>query len=154
VPSPPKPNEQKRRLGNPGKQKLPAVASVIALEPVADRTAPDHLGEHGRDLWDLALAAGEHWIADTDKPILLILCEAFDRRAELQARLQEDGPVLYTDKGYAYAHPCVGMLTSTEAQMTKWFGLLGFSPADRTRLGLAEVKRASKLDALRKQREA
>jgi len=144
---PPKPIERKRKAGNPGHQKLPALASVITLPP-AESERPPHLSEAGGALWDGATAMATGWIAPSDLPLLLMLCEAVDRRAEYLAQLANDNPVLYTDKGYAYAHPLVGMVNSLEAQITKWFSLLGFSPADRTRLGLAEVKRVSKLDAL------
>ncbi len=37
--------------------------------------------------------------------------------------------------------------------MTKWYSLLGLTPTDRAKLGLVEVKRVSKLDALRNARE-
>ena len=150
---PPKPTELKRKTGNPGKQKLPKVADVIAL-PTVTEVPPAHLGEQGRELWS-ACRSKAAWIAETDKPTLLLLCEKWDRRSELMARLSTEDDVLYTDKGYAYANPRVGMLSTVENEIAKLLSVLGFTPADRTRMGLAEVKARSKFEELReRQRRA
>src|SRR4029077_14313510 len=152
---PPKPTERKRRAGNPGHAKLPAKASVVAIAPISEgsREVPEHLGEAGRFLSGVMTGFATPWLAPTDEPLVRKVCEAADRRAELLARIEADGFVLYTDKGYAYAHPCVGMLSTLEAQMTKWYSLLGITPADRTRLGVAEVQKQSTLERLRLKRE-
>lgn len=149
---PPKPTERKRRAGNPGKQKLPDRRSVVAIAPLNSTVAtpPEHLGPAGVKVWEIVTGFATSWLAPTDEPLVLKVCEAEDRRADLIARLQADGPVLYTDKGYVYAHPCVGMLSTLEAQMTKWYSLLGITPADRSRLGVAEVKAQSTLERLRR----
>lgn len=141
----PKPNELKRKTGNPGKKKLPALATVTALQTVDD--APLHLTEPQRQLWrDVRDRAP--WVAQTDEPLLLLLCEKYDRRAELLAKLEASDVVLYTDKGYAYANPLVGMISTLETDMFKLLGSMGLTPSDRTKLGVAEVKRASALDEL------
>jgi len=145
--NPPKPTELKRKTGNPGKRALPKPANVIAL-PQVQPTAPEHLGEHGRELWQQCRAKAA-WIADTDMPTLLMLCEKWDRRAAFMARLATEDEVLYTDKGYAYANPRVGMLSTVENEIAKLLSSLGFTPADRTRMGLAEVKARSKFEELR-----
>ena len=88
------------------------------------------------------------WISESDQVTLQLLCEKLDRRAELIAKLQASDFVLFTDKGYAYANPLVGMLSTIEVEMTKLFSLLGLTPTDRTRLGVAEVKARSALDDL------
>jgi P27 family predicted phage terminase small subunit len=144
---PPKPNEIKRKTGNPGKRKLPKASNVIALPPVASN-APEHLGPQGKELW-AAMRERAAWLAETDRATLLLVCEMWDRRADLMTRLAASDPVLYTDKGYAYANPIVGMLSTMERDIARLFGVLGFTPADRTRMGLAEVKAQSKLAELR-----
>jgi hypothetical protein len=77
-----------------------------------------------------------------------MLCEKFDRRSELLAKLQSSDHVLYTDKGYAYANPLVGMISTIENEVFKILSSLGLTPSDRSRLGVAEVKRVSALDEL------
>jgi P27 family predicted phage terminase small subunit len=147
---PPKPNELKRKLGNPGQRKLPDKNNVVVLAPIA-KDVPDHLGEAGIQYWN-QLKKTAPWIAESDRSALLLLCEKMDRRAEYIARLG-DNYVLYTDKAYAYANPLVGMLTSIEADIGKSLSVLGLTPADRTRIGLGEVKAQSKLAELRAKKQ-
>lgn len=144
---PPVPTERKRKTGNPGKRALPKPANVIALPAVAP-SAPEHLGPQGSELWS-QLRERAPWIAQSDAASLLLLCEKWDRRADLLARLESSDPVLYTDKGYAYANPLMGMVSTTENEIAKLLSVLGLTPADRTRMGLAEVKARSKLEELR-----
>lgn len=132
------PAERKRKLGNPGKRDLPDVADVAPVAPV-ESTAPEHLGETGRALWD-HVVRGAVWLADTDKPTLVLLCEKYDRREEWKAALAKSEPVLYTDKMYAYPNPLVGMISTIETEIAKLFSALGLTPTDRTRMGVAEVK--------------
>jgi P27 family predicted phage terminase small subunit len=90
-------------------------------------------------MWE-RVAAGAVWLAESDKPTLELLCEKVDRRADFLERLADTDPVLFTDKGYAYANPLVGMLSTIETEIAKLFSALGLTPSDRTRMGLAEVK--------------
>lgn len=151
---PPVPAERKRRLGNPGKRDLPALTDVAALEPVTT-TAPAHLGASGAALWD-NVTRGAVWLAETDKPTLVMLCEKYDRREDFKARLADSEPVLFTDKAYAYPNPLVGMLSTLENEIAKLFSALGLTPSDRTRMGVAEVKAKNAFEemlARRQQRE-
>ena len=143
---PPKPTEMKRKTGNPGKRPLPALASVTTL-PQASEQAPQHLTEKSQELWT-RLRQTAFWISNTDQSNLQLLCEKLDRRDEFIAKLQASDFVLFTDKGYAYANPLVGMISTIETEITKLFSLLGLTPTDRTRLGVAEVKARSALDDL------
>lgn len=143
---PPKPAELKRKQGNPGKQKLPSLATVTTLTPATSK-APAHLSEQSQQLWH-KLRAEAFWISNTDESNLQFLCEKLDRRAEILAKLAASDFVLYTDKGYAYANPLVGMLSTIEVEITKLFSLLGLTPTDRTRLGVAEVRARTALDEL------
>lgn len=135
---PPMPNERKRKLGNPGKEKLPDLGSVAPLVPVVT-AVPAHLGPEGAALWE-HVVQGAVWLAETDRPVLLLLCEKVDRREDFRAILAGSAPVLYTDKNYAYANPIVGMLSTIETEIAKLYGAIGLTPTDRTRMGLAEVK--------------
>jgi P27 family predicted phage terminase small subunit len=118
----------------------------VALPPVAD-DAPAQLGPAGRAVWELVTDQCA-WLAESDRPTLVMVCEKFDRRQDFMARLESSEPVLYTDKGYAYANPLVGMLSTLEQEIAKLLGVLGLTPADRTRLGVAEVKKQSNLERL------
>jgi P27 family predicted phage terminase small subunit len=83
-----------------------------------------------------------------------MLCKAVEFHADLSARINADGPVLYTDKGYAYAHPAVGMRASAEDSIRKWMNQLGLTPADRAKLGIAMVQSQSAIDKYRERLQA
>jgi P27 family predicted phage terminase small subunit len=121
---------------------LPALPESTLEQP------PAHLGEPGRTIWRRVAQHCKTWLAESDLDALRLLAENADRRGELMARLANDGYVLYTDKGYAYQHPAAGMLLQTETEMRKWMALLGLTPADRSKLGVAEVKARTALEDL------
>jgi len=135
---PPKPVEQKRLLGNPGQRPLPDINKTIAVpggyvEPVRD------LGESGRALWDAIFKKGELWISNrTDIHFLQMVCEQHDRRQMLMEKIQAD-----PDNWRMYRQ-----LHDLEVMIANNMGRLGLTPADRTKLGYAEVKARSKLEEL------
>lgn len=146
------PTEVKRRRGTLQPSRMPKALAIV--DPVSrDLVPPDVLGDIGAAEWRYVLTTCP-WIAPSDLTILRLYCAALDRASGLEATLAEDGYVLYTDKGYAYLNPAHGALATTEAQITKWLSLLGLSPSDRGRLGVAEVKARSKLEELAARRDA
>lgn len=143
----PMPIERKRKLGNPGQRKLPSM-TVLPTQTV-DLIRPDSLGPEGSSFWDRAVEFCGSWLRSGDAALLTLTAEALDRRAYFLSVLANDGWHVVTDKGYPYKHPLVGPLADLELQIGRWLGQLGMTPADRTRLGVAEVKAVSKLEALR-----
>ena len=146
----PEPTELTRKKGNPSRKKLPALASVTVL-PASVSPAPAHLSETQKELWD-SIKRVAFWISGTDEVTLQLLCEKLDRRARLVARFETEDPLLITNTGYVYQNPLFGMISTMENEITKLFSVLGLTPADRTRLGVGEVKARSKLDELIAQR--
>jgi hypothetical protein len=140
--NPPKPIEQKRLLGNPGQRTLPSSDSTIALYS-GSREPLFPLGEAGRALWDSVFAEGELWISPrTDVAWLQVVCELLDRRDVLKVEWLADP----TNR------PVNMSLLETEKLIQSGLGLLGFTPTDRSRLGVAEVKAKSKLEELMERR--
>jgi P27 family predicted phage terminase small subunit len=86
------------------------------------------------------------WLAPSDLPTLTLFCELADRRAEFLANLDSAGPVLVNPSGRVVANPIVGMLSTLEKQMLDLAGALGLTPADRSRLGVAEVRAANSFE--------
>lgn len=149
---PPKPIEQKRRAGNPGKRKLPDADTVVVL-PMADRgiidRPPEHLLEAGQATWRRVWAEGITWIDETSNmDTVLLLCEAADERAMWREKVIGNRIKIETKVKVAKA------LRDLERSMTAWMIELGFTPAARSRLGLAEVKAQSKIEKLLADREA
>lgn len=141
MPNPPKPIEKKRQLGNPGKRALPE-AEVILWAGKVD--PPEGLGRAGSALWSRVFDEGEIWISPRlDVTLLERVCKALDRAVVLEALFDEDPTNRQT----------VMSINETDKLIYSGLGLLGFSPADRARLGLAEVKRQSKVAELQAMRE-
>lgn len=97
------------------------------------------LEEAGLQLWRSAMTTGEQWIArNSDTQLLQLTCEQLDRRTHLVSFWRSDP----TDKNLLMR------LAEIEKAIASNLGLLGFTPSDRSRLGLAEIKAKSKLQEL------
>lgn len=146
---PPTPTERKRLLGNPGKRALPDKAEAVGLESAAQVLdhPPAHLGDHGAALWRKAVGLGARWIAATDLNLLERYCTGLDRWHELRQKVAQDGAFTMGSQGQEVLAPWWKALQEVEGSLTKYEQLLGFTPADRARLGTGEVKEASALDA-------
>lgn len=142
MPNPPKPIEQKRLLGNPGKRAMPSADSTITL--FAGYRAPlAPLGDAGQKLWDSVFSEGELWVSPrTDVALLQIVCELLDRREVLKQEWLADPAERKLNMS----------LLETEKAIQSGLSLLGFTPSDRARLGVAEVKAKSKLEELMERR--
>ena len=138
MPNPPKPAELKILQGNPGKRAMRLNDAVAPMEyGYVEPLRP--LSPVGRQLWDSIFGAGELWISiRTDLQLVQMVCELLDRREVLREQWAAD-PV----------NRQINMsLLETEKQVVSGLSLLGFSPADRTRLGLVSAKTKSKLEEL------
>ena len=141
---PAKPTEQKRLLGNPGKRALPDQSS-ITLIPMAESTPEPTrpLLKYGRELWDKVWDKGINWISpNTDTELLLMTCEMIDERWNLRVQVMTNNDPK-DRRG----------LRELDKAIVSNLSLLGFSPSDRSRLGLAEVKKMSKLEEIIAKRE-
>lgn len=140
LPNPPKPTEVKRRIGNPGNRPLPAVASVTAL-PAADGVPVPlrPLLNQGQRMWERIWSEGAIWLSPhTDIELVQMLAETMDEREGLRG---------YVLSGEAEWRDRVA-LRSIDDQIKSMLSALGFTPVDRTRMGVAEVRSMSKLEAL------
>jgi hypothetical protein len=142
---PPKPIEHHRRVGRANGTKkadgrpLPAVGEVVAL-PMA-QGVPDPPGEllvDGLDLWKRLWTAGATWISPaTDRDEVAEACRLTDDLASARERYR------------ATRDPSDGRIViQLSSQRSSVMGQLGFTPAARSKLGVAEVRRASALEEL------
>ena len=101
------------------------------------------LGEAGYQLWVEVFGVGELWVsAKTDTQLLQMVCELLDRREILREEFLADP----TERKVNMS------LLETEKLIQSSLSLLGFTPSDRSKLGLAEVKAKSKLEELMERR--
>jgi len=133
------PTEKKRQLGNPGKRKLPDEASVTMIPAATEKPEPPRpLMKYGQELWDRIWNAGTNWISpNTDIELLTMTCEMVDERWNLRVKVMQNDDARLR-RG----------LRELDRQIVSNLSLLGFTPSDRSRLGLAEVKAQTKLEAL------
>lgn len=153
---PAKPTEQKRLLGNPGKRALPdAPMPGEGLPAVSSIPAPPPLGLDGLELWETLWSAGRSWLSPaSDAPMITMLCQAQDETEQIRRSLAlgEEKRYYILSNGQQVTSPLVKQLKEQRVQMTAWLAALGFSPTDRARLGLAEVRQNDVLDELEQRR--
>jgi hypothetical protein len=138
---PAKPTEIKRKLGNPGKRALPDTSVVQYLDPVVSVPEPARpLLKYGMEFWDKVWGSGLTWIsANTDAELLLMTCELVDERWNLRIRVMQSND--WRERR---------ALRELDDRIIRNLSLLGFTPADRSKLGVAEVKAISKMEALKR----
>jgi hypothetical protein len=94
----------------------------------------------GREFWDRVWGVGLSWISpNTDVELLLMTCELIDERWNLRVRVMQSGD-WRERRG----------LRDLDARIVSNLSLLGFTPADRSKLGVAEVKAISKMEQLKR----
>ena len=149
----PEPAERKRLRGNPGQRPLPdpldPTNNTVALLPVAEvPEVPAHFGKVATDMWERIWTLGAIWIAETDLVSVQLLCETWEdytllRHRVVKAMSDPKKPDPWRERKH---------LRDLRNQVMLLLSALGLSPADRARLGLAEV--VTKHQALKLHREA
>jgi P27 family predicted phage terminase small subunit len=138
----------------PGVDKPPPVPDDLETAkrasscPYRDRSSGDDcvicLAEHGREAWNRLWTAGRTWLSpQTDWDIMVDLCQGYDEEAHHRHVLAEDGAYVKGQRGGLVAHPAQAMLRAVVAEMSRLRGLCGFTPSDRGRLGVGEVKKGT-----------
>lgn len=138
---PPLPLEEKRKRGTLRSDRLPA-AGLTEVErlPEVDGAPepPAQLREEGRQFWASVFDSGRWLWKSVDRHLVALTAELIDERREL--RVLADQQPENTRLRAA--------LRQLDKQLVSNLSLLGFSPADRSRLGLVEVKTKTKLQEL------
>jgi len=139
MPNPPKPIEQKRLIGNPGRRPLPKDA--VELPQLTGVPVPLRpLGVTGMAFWDEAWGKGQLWLGRTDAWLVQLTAEMLDERDELRGILAER-----VTRGDDDSWRDRRQLRDLERSLISNLSLMAWTPVDRSRYGLAEVKAKSKL---------
>ncbi len=100
------------------------------------------LGVEGLAAWVRVWTAGAYWVSgSTDVQIVQMLCECEDERSVLRERVMVEHDW----------HDRVG-LRNLEGLILSMYSMLGFSPVDRGKMGVGEVRASSVLDELKARR--
>lgn len=154
---PPKPVERHRAAGT-GRNlpDAPGPGEGLTGQPASSLpNPPKSLGTRGLELWDHVWTAGRSWLSpESDRTIVTMLCNAFDEHEDIREKLNsgEYARVYVHANGSPVTTPWVTQLKELRAQLTTWLSQIGFSPSDRSRLGLAEVRVRDELDELSQKR--
>jgi hypothetical protein len=128
-----KPIEQKQRLGNLGKRKLPQRNADVVHLPVREIPEPHRplATNFGRRMWDAVWTAGAGWLKpNMDAEIVLMACEAIDERVALRNQVMLNSANWRERRG----------LRELDKQIASLLGQIGFAPADRAALGVTDGK--------------
>jgi P27 family predicted phage terminase small subunit len=141
---------QPREAGSAGRSDAGTALEVVGDTP----PAPPGLEGKGLESWNRLWDAGKgHLSARADYVLMEQLCWALDEKDELRCWVAEDrmGRSWYTTaNGQTVTHPSVKRIEQIDAQTTSWLAQLGFTPSDRARLGLLEVRTPDELDDFRR----
>lgn len=154
-----KPIEKKRLTGariRNGLAASPMPETALALVDMSVvPKMPTNLGLVGQDYWTVLWTGGRRHLSELhDAPLMNRLCRNFDKIYELENWLGTDVTNRWytSPNGQVVTHPAVKQIEQMDAQNTAWLSLLGFTPSDRARLGLAEIRVANELDAYRQRK--
>ena len=136
---PPKPIEERIRLGNPGKRPIP---KPLALMPAAESGSAVRTYRTGRDLIQGVIDGGATWIGPTDATAARLI--------ELWDDMQEARTAWRETRTNVNFNAYVGL----SKEVTACLSQLGLDPASRGRLGLAQVKAATQLSGLQERLRA
>ena len=142
---PPIPLERKQKLGTLRPGRLPeAGLTEVERLPEEEETPepPAQLKAKGRELWSSVFDNGSWLWKGVDRHLVELTGELMDERQELRA-LTDQQPENTRLRA---------ALRQLDKQLVSNLGSLGFTPSDRSRLGLVQVKAKSKLEELMERR--
>jgi len=135
-----KPNDLKKKLGSKH------VQDGVEIELVKVDAVPEplrRLDGDGLELWVRTWSIGQTWISqETDVELLQMTCEMTDEREQLRTYVLENVDAWHERKA----------LRELDKAIVSNLSLLGFTPSDRMRLGVSQVKAKSKLEELMERR--
>jgi hypothetical protein len=136
--NPGKPAEEKRRIGS---RNYKPADDLIMLEKVSAMPVPlRRLGDSGLALWNRTWQMGQVWLsANTDIELLQMTCEQLDERDLLLEYVFENTDNCRFERS---------ALRELDKSIRTNLSLMGFTPTDRMKLGVAEVKRMSIIEEM------
>ena len=148
------PIEKRRKKGLPVRTAVPVPEFALAVINEGHLPKPPAtLAECGQAYWLMFWDAGQRHLSEKhDSALVEKLCKAIQEVALIEQWLGDDVVRRFyeTANGQLVTHPLVKQKTELNAQITAWLSLLGFTPSDRARLGLAEIRVANELDNFRR----
>lgn len=124
------------------------VNDVSAMEAPKAPPMPDGLGDRGAIEWAKIWQAGKWLWPDQDYAWVEQVARAYDDLATYRSVVSAEGLTVDGYNGQTVAHPLIAEMRRCEDTIRRCLSQLGFSPTDRARLKLTELKGASELQKL------
>lgn len=138
-----------KREGNPRHALTPTPPPPTNLIPVEVPECPVDLGTAGSHLWAELWTFGHGaYNPRSDRHVVARYCQLTERRADMLARLDDEGWTTTGSQGQEVAHPLARMIEALEQRLVTLEDRLGLNPEARIRLNIqSENLRKSALDA-------
>lgn len=124
------------------------VNDVSAMVPPVMPEPPEGLGARGALEWRKVWASGRWLWPDQDYHWTEQLARAYDDLDTFRAEVAVMGLTVEGYNGQTVANPLIAEMRKCEDTIRRCLSTLGFSPTDRARLKLTELKGASELQKL------
>lgn len=143
----PKPVEQKRREGNPGKRRLPEPVRLPGglLKP--------ELPPAASELWDqvVPILGQVGVLASVDRAALTAMCLQWERAVAARRVLEQEGYFALGSTGQLVEHPAVGIERAAHDRLLRFAAEFGITPVARARIAAAAaLLRSGEEDDLRR----
>lgn len=136
----------------PSKLPVPVGAAVAVTSNRRVPPAPRGLGPRGKLEWHKVWSAGFWLKEDQDYHWVEMIVRAYSDIEVYRKQVEQDGLITKGYAGQDAAHPLIKEIRNCEATIQKCLSILGFSPTDRARLNLADLRVENEF--LRFQRES
>lgn len=152
MPARPKPLERIKATARDSTHKADGRPIVKAQYQIIRRDdapqMPRGLKTRGKREWLKIWASGPWLNPEHDYAWVEQIARAYDDIDVFRRKIEEDGLVVRGSLGQPVAHPLVAEVRKCEQTIRTCLSVIGFSPTDRARLGLAEIKRETALQEL------
>lgn len=116
------------------------VIDVSAMDTLEVPPAPDGLKERGTVEWTKIWLAGKWLWPDQDYVWVEQAARAYDDLDAFRAEIAVEGLMIDGQRGTRVANPLIAEVRKAEETIRKCLSQIGFSPTDRARLKLTELK--------------
>lgn len=130
----PVPTKLKKLAGNPGQRPLNEQeplpdAAIPEMPDCLDKIAAKEWDRITLELFKLGL------LSEIDMAALAGYCQQYGLWYKASKKLQKQGLIEYTEKGYPIQNPMVGVVNKALERMAKMLVEFGMTPSSRSRVG-------------------
>jgi phage terminase small subunit len=141
-----------------GHTKAKPQALITTAPPTVPLTAPDHLGDAGRDAWDAAVESAEWLGRPADRLLLTLWGDLWDERSVLRDSIRQHGRVARGSRGQEVECAHSIRLGKVEAEIRALAKDIAVWPTNMLRFGVTaqslKPKEPNVLEALQQARES